>query len=128
MNFGTMIIEGKIIKKLPLQEGVSARGSWKKQDFVVETPGQITRKICISAWGDLIDEVNTIPEGTMVKAHVNIESREYNQKWYTDIKVWRFEKDGTATANSNTSNSKPAESADDVTGMSFSSDDEELPF
>ena len=123
-----MVIEGKIIKKLPLQEGVSARGNWKKQDFVVETPGQITRKICISCWGDLIDELNQMNDGMMVKAHVNIESREYNEKWYTDVKVWRFEKEGSTPSNTAPNAISTTEPDNSVAGMSFSSDDEELPF
>lgn len=40
----TMEIEGKIIRDLPLQEGVSRAGNpWKKKEWVLETFGQYPR-------------------------------------------------------------------------------------
>jgi hypothetical protein len=85
-----MEISGTIIKLLPLQSGQSKNGGWKKQDFILETEDQYPKKVCISAWGDKIDQFQ-LAEGKKVKAAINIESREYNEKWYTDVKVWRID-------------------------------------
>ena len=85
-----MEISGKIVKLLPLQSGQSRNGEWRKQDFILETEEQYPKKVCISAWGDKIDQFQ-LAEGKQVKASINIESREYNEKWYTDVKVWRLE-------------------------------------
>ena len=51
-----MEITGKIINLLSLQTGISKNGHWRKQDFIVETSGQYPKKVCISIWGDKINE------------------------------------------------------------------------
>lgn len=84
-------LTGKIIQLLPPQSGTSARGSWNKQEFVIETSETYPRKICISAWSDKANEVAQIPIGTAVKVAVNIESREFNGKWYTDVRMWAIQ-------------------------------------
>jgi hypothetical protein len=67
-------------------------GAWSKCDFVIETLEQYPRKICISAWGDKSDNLEQqCPVGKTVKVAVNIESREFNDKWYTDVRAWRIE-------------------------------------
>jgi hypothetical protein len=90
-----MEISGNIIQVLPLQSGESKNGQWKKQDFVIETEGTYPKKVCISMWGDKIDE-NLIKMGTKINASIEVESREYNGRWYTDVKAWKIE--GTASA------------------------------
>ena len=85
-----MELQGKIIKILPLQTGTSARGEWRKQEFIVETPGQYPKQACLYMWGDAIDN-NKIEEGMEVIASIEIESREYNGKWYTNVKAWRVQ-------------------------------------
>lgn len=82
---------GKLIQLLPPQSGTSQRGNWSKQEFVIETSEQYPKKICISAWNDNASKVAQIPVGTAIKAAVNIESREYNGKWYTDVRMWNVE-------------------------------------
>ena len=86
-------LTGKIILLLNPQSGTSARGEWKKQEFVIETDEQYPKKICISAWNDRAAKVAQIPVGTPVRVSVNIESREYNSKWYTDVRVWDIQVD-----------------------------------
>lgn len=88
-----MEIQGKIIQVLPLQSGEGKNGTWKKQDFVIETESQYPKKICISMWGDKADP-GIIQEGNVVVASIDVESREYNGKWYTDVKAWKLESQG----------------------------------
>ncbi len=90
---------GKIITKLPLQSGVSSRGEWKKQDFIIETQEQYPKQICVTCWGERIDDLEQTIEDESIKVSINIESREYNGRWYTDIKAWKIEKVGASTAN-----------------------------
>jgi len=85
-----MEISGKIIQILPGTEGQSAKGGWKRQDFIVETTEQFPKKVCISNWNDKVD-LNQLGVGSDVKASINIESREFNNKWYTDVRVWKME-------------------------------------
>ena len=89
----SIILTGRLLHILPQQSGTGKNGPWIKQDFVIETPGEYSRKICISAWGDKVGEITGFHEGDELKVSVNIESREFNERWYTDIKAWRIEKD-----------------------------------
>ena len=84
-----MEISGKIIKLLQMQTGTGKNGTWKKQEFILETPGQISRKICFSLWGDKIDQFNPT-EGDETEVSFDLESREYNGRWYTEAKAWKL--------------------------------------
>lgn len=88
-------ITGKVIAKLPQQSGQGKNGSWIKQDFVIETQDQFPKKVCISLWGDKAKELDAFAIGDTLKAGINIESREFNGKWYTDVKAWRIDKAGS---------------------------------
>ena len=50
-----MEITGKIIRVLPEKSGQSARGGWRKQEYILETQGQYPKTVCFMAWGDKID-------------------------------------------------------------------------
>jgi hypothetical protein len=86
-----MEIAGTVVTLLPLQTGQGKNGVWKKQEFIVETPGQFPKKVCISLWGEKVDE-NRIAVGDSITASINIESREYNGRWYTDVRAWKIAK------------------------------------
>ena len=87
-----MEIKGKIIAVLPLQSGVSQAGKqWKKQEFVVETPDQFPRKVCMTLFGDRVDQY-PVAIGDDVVVSIDIESREYNGRWYTNVNAWKIEK------------------------------------
>ena len=96
-----MEVIGKIVKMLPVQSGQGKNGTWKKQEFIVETQDQYPKKICIAAWGDKIN-LSSFSGSEIVKVSFDIESREYNGKWYTDAKAWKIERiagDGPAENN-----------------------------
>lgn len=84
-------ITGRLIQKLPMQSGTSARGSWQKQEFIIETEDQYPRKICANLWGDKADMLNRFNEGDRIRMSFEIESREFNGRWYTDVKAWRLD-------------------------------------
>jgi hypothetical protein len=120
----SIVIEGRLIQILTAQEGQSTRGAWKKQDFVIETSEQYPKKVCISCWNEKTDELSKFQLNDNLKVSVNIESREYNSKWYTDVKAWRIDQlnDSAPVSNNNEAN-------DDVSGVSFTSDEnDDLPF
>lgn len=81
-----MDITGKIVQVLPEKSGQSARGPWRKQEYILETGGNYPKKICFMVWGDRIDEFG-IREGQELKVGVDLESREYNGRWYTDVRA-----------------------------------------
>ncbi len=83
-----MEINGKIIELLHEKSGESANGPWRKQEYILETDGQYPKKVCFMAWGDKIDQFN-IKQGENLVVSIDVESREYNGRWYTDVKAWK---------------------------------------
>ena len=86
-----MELKGKIIQVIPEKSGTSARGAWRKQEYVIELPGEYPKQVCFMVWGDRIDQFE-IAEGEELTVHFDLESREYNGRWYTDVKAWRVER------------------------------------
>jgi hypothetical protein len=86
-------VVGKIVQVLDLQTGTSVRGDWKKQEFILETEEQYPRKICISLWGDRINDIAGVQiGGELITVSVTLESREFNGRWYTDVRGWRIQR------------------------------------
>jgi len=88
-----MELSGKIIQVLEVATGQGANGTWKRQDFILEVPGQYPKKICITIFGDKVEQFN-VKTGDEVRVEADIESREYNGRWYTSVKAWKVEKGG----------------------------------
>jgi hypothetical protein len=85
-------ITGKVAQILPLETGEGKNGQWKKQFFILDfMEGNYPKKVSISVWGDKTDSLRNILPGANVKVSFNVESREYNGRWYTDVKAWRIE-------------------------------------
>lgn len=116
-------IEGKLIKLMTIQSGDGKFGKWVKQDFVIETLGEYPKKVCFSAWGDKSDELKNLIIGDKITVSFNPESREYNEKWYTDLKAWRISK-STGESNKKDGNTPPPFSENDIPLP----DEEDLPF
>ena len=95
------------MRVLDVRTGMGKMGEWKNQDFILELPGQYPRQLCVSLWGEKIDALKNFAIGDQIKAYIDIESREYNEKWYTSAKAWQLEKVETATAFSSPANSPP---------------------
>jgi hypothetical protein len=84
-------LSGKVIQMLSEQTGTGKNGQWSKQDFVIETEEQYPRKVCFSAWGEKVSMIKALKTGAHVKVSFNVESREFNGKWYTDLRLWKIE-------------------------------------
>ena len=96
-------INGKVIAVLPIATGEGKNGTWKSQDYVLETGGQYPKKVCFNLFGDSIDKFN-VGIDDEIKVSYDIDSREYNGRWFTTIRAWKVEKEVSVTpiANSNT--------------------------
>jgi hypothetical protein len=112
-------ISGVVFKILAADQGTGKKGAWVKQSFIIETKDQYPKKIMFQAWNDKCD---IIPEpGTEVTVSYNPESREYNDKWYTDLNMWAIDSGKTE--------SKPEKKAPVKTGLKLEEEDlDELPF
>ena len=87
-----MEIIGKFIKVLPEQTGESARGPWIKGGFVIETEEQFAKQLAFTLWGEeKVAIIRNMPINTQIKVYFNPESREYNERWYTDLTCFRID-------------------------------------
>ena len=114
-----MNITGKIIDLMPLQTGMSKNGQWRKQDIVIETQEQYPKKVCVSIWGDKINESHLVI-GNILDISFELESREFNGKWYTDVKAWKIKLDENSTASKPVDFNIPLKEQND--------DEDDLPF
>ena len=91
-------LEGTLRQKLGVQQGMSARGQWAKQEFVLEFPdGNFTSQACFTAFGqDKVAELGKYQVGDRIKVSFNLRSREYNGRWYNDLQIWRIAPAGEA--------------------------------
>lgn len=105
-----MEITGRIFKVLPLVSGTSARGEWKKQDYILEynLDQQYPRKMLFNLWGDNItNNANMMQEGQFVTVSFDIDCREFNGRWFNDIRAWRIVQATPAGPAVNNSNFAP---------------------
>lgn len=122
-----MEFEGVVFKILPLQKGSTARGEWQRQDVVFDMmDGTFSRKICVTFF-NRPDDVARLAVGQTYIVSVNVESREYKERWYTDIRAWRIQPKQKVEA-------APAPNVDlppiseEPTYVSGTSDTDDLPF
>lgn len=88
-----MELTARLVQVLPLQSGVSKTGnSWQRQSFVLETDGQYAKKVCFSMFGQPDQnkpDMTTFAIGTMLTVSFDPESREFQGRWYTDLRAWK---------------------------------------
>ncbi|MDR1623406.1 MAG: DUF3127 domain-containing protein [Tannerellaceae bacterium] len=125
-----MEITGKIIAVLPEQGGVSKIGNeWKKQEYVLETYDQYPKKVCFQLFGNDKIEQAAIQPGEDLTIYFDIESREYNGRWFTNINAWKVERTNTETPAATPDNFAPASApASFVPDFPPSNPTDDLPF
>lgn len=127
-----MEIKGRIIQIMPIVSGEGKNGAWKKQEYILEIPNGsfAPKKVCFSAWSDKIDQF-AIKENEEVTISVDIESREFNGRWYTDVRAWKVSRgqenpapSAPSYSNSTPSTPQPVQEAP----AAPSKEDDDLPF
>ncbi|MFN3916182.1 MAG: DUF3127 domain-containing protein [Flavobacteriales bacterium] len=124
-----MELSGKVIALLDEQSGQGKNGTWRKREFVIETNAQYPKKVCISVWGDKIGLIPSV--GTNVTVGLDVESREYDSRWYTEVKAWKI--NTTSAEAASAPDLPPPVSVNDYAeaGSSFDSgsdENDDLPF
>ncbi len=128
-----MEVIGKIIHVLPLQSGTSQAGNqWKKQEYVLETEDAYPKKVCFDFFGDRVDQF-PLAIGDRVRLNFDIESREYQGRWYTSIRGWKAEKiDAQAMVAAPAPMAAPQQAVPApppaMTDFTQTSDNDDLPF
>jgi hypothetical protein len=85
-----MELTGKITHLLEIESGTSAKGDWQKRTIVIQNDSdKYPKPQAIQLWGDLCNL--ELRKGDEITAHINIESREYNGRWFTDVRAWKID-------------------------------------
>lgn len=93
-----MEVKGKIIAVLPEISGTSKAGNpWKKKEYVLETLENYPKKVHFDFFGERADQY-PLSVGDVITLSFDIESREYQGRWYTSIRGWKAEKGDAAMA------------------------------
>lgn len=86
-----MEIQVKIVNVLPVQTFTSSKtgNSYSKYTFVGETAGQYPKKIAFTVMGeDKFNGMGIVVDGTYTVSF-DVESREWNGKWFTEASAWK---------------------------------------
>ena len=87
-------LECNLVRKLEPVSGTSARGPWSKQEFIVQyQDGNFPNQVVLNVWGeDKVRDLGQYQPGDRIKASLTPSSREFNGRWYTDIRAWKIER------------------------------------
>ncbi|MBQ2151425.1 MAG: DUF3127 domain-containing protein [Bacteroidales bacterium] len=109
-------IEGRIKQKLSRQSGQSARGAWEKQEFILEyQDGNYPADVMVTAFGsDKVADLDRYQVGDAVKVSFNLRAREYNGRWYNDVRLWKIAPAGQNAAQQPPVQQAPAPTLDDM--------------
>lgn len=126
-----MELSGKIIAVLPAREGISKAGNpWKTQEYVLETHDQYPRKMCFNLFGaDKISQFN-IQIGEEVTVSFDIDCREWQGRWFNDIRAWKVERVADVANNGPVVEGAPFPPPAAASPVDFTATDEndDLPF
>ncbi len=125
-------VTGRVLQILPLQQGTSKAGKpWKSQMFVLDTGGQYPKKIPIKLFGDSVDKF-PLQVGQEVTASLDLDGREWEGKWFAEIKAWNIVYAGAQsaqTATAPTATPQPAPTAQPATpAPATPQESSDLPF
>lgn len=127
-----MEVTGRVIAVLPEQGGVSKTGNeWKKQEYVIETQEQYPKKVCFQLFGADRIAQSAIQTGEMITVHFDIDSREYQGRWYTNISAWKIERsavDGAPSSEGMTPNNYAPAGAPVAPDLGSANPIDDLPF
>lgn len=123
-------VTGRVLQILPLQQGTSKAGKpWKSLVFVLETCGQYPRKVPIKLFGESVDKF-PLQVGQEVTASLDLDGREWEGKWFPEIKAWNIVYSDGQTAQTYpapTATPQPAPTAQPTTPAT-PQESSELPF
>lgn len=123
-----MEITGRIILALPEISGTSKAGNpWKKREYVLETQETYPKKVHFDFFGERADQY-PLNVGDNVRLSFDIESREYNGRWFTSIRGWKAESADATTAATSAQAPHQAPGAVPPPPISPQADEDDLPF
>ena len=126
-----MEIKGRVIQSLGVQKGTSKAGKeWSKASIIVETDGQYPKKVALDNMKNA-EEFGKLPVGSTGVFHIEVESREFNCRWYTNVNCWKWEMDQAQPSAQQPQSSTPTLDSLHVNSshpQPATADDSDLPF
>ena len=88
-----MELTGKIIAVLEARSGQSRTtgNMWMSQEYVLETSEQYPKRMCFNVWGEDKIKLFAIEVGKEYNVSFDINAREYQGRWYNDVRAWKVE-------------------------------------
>lgn len=86
-----MEFEGKVLEILPPVSGQSARGTWERQMVVFEQANKQYGKEIAVTFMNKAQDVASLRVGESYMVSFDVESRNYQGRWYTDVRAWRIQ-------------------------------------
>jgi len=119
-------VKGKIDQVLKPESGTSRAGKdWSKREFIIETDEQFPKKVCFTLFGDKVNLIDGLAAGQEVEVSFNLESREYNGRWFHNINAWKIDK---VSEQNNVPEPPPAFSMNDIPPEPDEDSASDLPF
>ena len=86
-----MEVQGVLKQILPIESGESKSGkTWQKQTIIIETADAYPKQIAVEVSEKALSRLQDYSEGMTITCSINIESREYNGKWFTSVRAWKI--------------------------------------
>ena len=102
LSIMSLTLKGKLTKILDPESGVSRAGNaWKKQDFVIETADQFSKTVCFTLFNDKVSMLSGLNVGEELEVSFDVESREFNSKYYHNLNAWKISKASQGVGNGN---------------------------
>ena len=119
-----MELKAKLVSHLQGKQGETTKGKWFKDEVIFETLETYPKTVRVTFFGKEPNNINDVAAGSEVKLFLNLESREYQGRWYDEIKAWKFEV-LSGTTKPTTANKITVASQEDATFIDGQSD---VPF
>lgn len=122
----SLTLKGKLIRILNQESGVARSGNqWTKQEFVIETADQFPKKVCFTLFNDKVSMLAGLKTGEELEVSFDVESREYNGKYFHNLNAWKLDRSSAAAP---VSDGIPPFSVDDIPPEPLEEGGDDLPF
>jgi len=89
-----MELAGRVIAVLEARSGLAKTtgNPWMTQDYVIETHEDYPRRMVFNVFGEEKIKQLNIQLGEEINVFFDINAREYQGRWYNDIRAWRVDR------------------------------------
>ena len=95
-----MEIKGNVYQISEVQKGTSKAGKeWKRQNLVIDTGDEYNPHLSISFLGEKCSLLNNLKINDEVNVHINLSSKEWSGKWFTNVNGWKIDLVGVVESN-----------------------------